>query len=241
MRHFLSDVARSFADLLWPPLCLHCRRSLEIGNPTFCSFCLPQLELIDPKERCPYCFTHEFNREMDKCCLDCLKAKRSTDKIAAVFDYEGPAATLIKQMKYGGQAYLAKGGGAYLAAQFLKVGWPLPDAVVPMPIALLRKWERGYNQSLLLAESFASILNVPVKDVLIRKSGHFSQAGLSFEQRLQLTSDAFDLRKGANAYGQNVLIIDDVMTTGTSIECCAEVLQSLFPKAIYGLTLCRAI
>ena len=196
---------------------------------------------IDPIERCPYCFTHDFNREVEKCCKNCLKKRRSTDKIASVFDYEGPAATLIKSLKYGGQDYLAKGAGAFLAAQYLTLGWPMPDAVIPMPIALLRRWERGYNQSYLLAESFASLLNIPVKDILIRKSGHFSQAGLSYEQRIQLSSDAFDIRKGADIMNQNVVIIDDVMTTGTSIECCAEALQSLFPKAIYGLTVCRAI
>lgn len=241
MRCFLRAAARSFADLVWPPLCLHCKSTLEIGNPLFCSACLSHMQPVNPEERCPYCFTHDFNKETAKGCVACMKKKRSTERIAAVFDYEGAAATLVKQLKYGGLHYLANGGGAYLAAQYLALGWPLPDAVVPMPIALLRKWERGYNQSLLLAESFASILKVPVKDLLIRRSGSFSQAGLSHEQRLQLTSEAFDIRKGADLHDQTVVLIDDVMTTGTSLDCCAEAMHSLFPKAIYGLTLCRTI
>lgn len=241
MKTILNDVARSFADLLWPPLCTHCRGSLEIGNPIFCSRCLAALELIKPSERCPLCFSFDFSKELQKCCDGCAKRRRTTARIASVFDYEGPAAALIKQLKYGGQAHLAKGAGAWLAAQFLILGWPLPDAVVPMPIAFLRKWERGYNQSLLLAESFAAVIGAPVKDILIRKSGDFSQAGLNQEQRSRLSSASFDVRKGADLHGQCVLIIDDVMTTGTSIECCAETLQSLFPKSIYGLTLCRAI
>jgi ComF family protein len=241
MRRFLADIVRSFADLVYPPLCFHCQETLEVGNPTFCKSCLASLEPVDPTNRCPLCFSFEFNKELQQCCNACLKNSRIMKRKAAVFDYEGPAASLVKHLKYQGATYLAKGGGAYLAAQFLQLGWPMPDIVVPMPIARLRKWERGYNQSLLLAESFGSILNVPVKDLLTRRSGDFSQAGLNHEQRTQLSAMAFDLRKGADVFEKTILLIDDVMTTGSSLERCAERLHTHFPKAIYGLTLCRAM
>ncbi len=241
MHPIFKQVAKSFTDLVYPPICLHCYNSLDPGHALFCTHCLKLLIPIDPKERCPYCFTADFNGQIEKCCLTCRERSPLIDRMAAVFDYEGPAATLIKQLKYGGQTYLAKGAGAYLTAQFLELGWPLPDLIIPMPMAPLRRIERGYNQSLFLAEVMASLLSCPVADILRRSGGDFSQAGLNHQQRLQLRSEAFSVKKGVAVYDKCLLIIDDVMTTGSSLSCCAEVLRALCPQHIYTLTVCRAI
>lgn len=234
-------IGKSFFDLAYPPICLHCPHRLEKGCPLFCRSCLDLLMPIDSKERCPYCFSAEFNGKTEKCCHHCLDHPLLLERVAAVFDYEGPAATLIKQLKYGGQLYLAKGAGAYLAAQFLSLDWPVPDVIVPMPMPLLRRFERGFNQSLLLAEAFAKFINRPVRDILVRKSGDFSQASLDYQQRLNLSSASFDIKKGVKLHGQSVLLIDDVMTTGSSLRCCAETLFPTFPQSIYALTVCRAM
>lgn len=178
---------------------------------------------------------------MEQCCHQCIGKPRQIKRIASVFDYEGPPATLVKQLKYGGQSYLAKGGGAYLATQFLNLKWPVPDLIIPMPISSLRRFERGYNQSKLLAESFAAFIQRPISCVLKRKSGDFSQAGLDYRHRLQLKSDSFFVKKGNQLHDKILLLIDDVMTTGSSLNCCAEALTPLFPESIYALTLCRTL
>lgn len=237
----LKRVVKSFLDLVYPPLCLHCKATLEHENPVFCNDCLQLMTPVDPSERCPYCFSFEFSSLTEKCCRRCIENPLLFDRIAAVFDYEGPPATLVKQLKYGGQIHLAHGGGAYLAAQFITLGWPIPDVVVPMPASRLKRLERGYNQSALLAEAFAEIIGRPVTDIMHRKSGDFSQAGLDFEQRLKLQSSTFDVKPNVKLHGKTVLLIDDVMTTGTTLKCCAEALRLAFPKQIYALTVCRAI
>lgn len=162
------------------------------------------------------------------------------DHVSAAFEYVGPAASMIKALKYGGRVYLAKGAAAYLAAQFLRMEWPFPDLVVPVPIAFNHWMHRGYNQSLLLAQELALLLQCPVKESLTRKSGDFSQAGLSSEQRRRLKGDRIGLKRGADLRGKVILLIDDVMTTGSTMRKCAEVLAEEQPSRIYGLVLCRA-
>lgn len=237
----LKEIIDSFSSLIYPPICLHCHESLEKGQPIFCSACLQMLELIDPQQRCPYCFSSEFNPLSEWCCVVCQKQPPLTERMASAFDYDGPAVSLITHLKYGGQVYLAEGAGAFLAAQFMRLEWPFPDVIVPMPISSLRRIERGYNQSQLIAEALAKILNRPIINALHRHMGDFSQAGLNHHQRMQLTSKGFALKESIKLHDKTVLLIDDVMTTGSSLRCCAEALQGAYPQSIYALTVCRAI
>lgn len=107
-------------------------------------------------------------------------------------------------------------------------------------MAPLRLLERGYNQSRLLAQALGKILDRPVLDVLGRRSGDFCQAGLSYQQRMKLGSDAFYLKKMPTLRDKTILLADDVMTTGSSLQRCGEALQGLYPEHIYALTVCRA-
>lgn len=237
----IKKVPKSISYLLFPPLCIHCQLSLDDGSPVFCHTCLQQLELINPDQRCPYCFSFDFDPSIESCCRDCRNKNHSLHRMASAFDYEGPAATLIKQMKYHGQTYLAEGAGAFLVAQFVRLNWPLPDLIIPMPMATLRRIERGFNQSQLLADEVARILDRPLLDILRRKSGDFSQAGLNYDQRLQLRDDAFRVKTKENLKDKIILLIDDVMTTGSTLTRCGDAIMAHYPAQVYGLTVCRAI
>lgn len=229
-------------NLLYPPICFHCEGTLEAQDQIFCRVCLSQLTPIQKIERCPFCFSVDFNPLQEACCVSCVADPLPLKAVAAVFDYEGPAASLVRHLKYGGQEHLASGCGAYLAYQLAELGWHVPDLIVPMPIPRLRKLERGYNQSFLLAMALARFIDRPVVDLLHRKSTGFSQAGLTVEQRKALQHTDFCL-KSPNPlhYDKSILLIDDVMTTGSSLRCCAEALAPLYPTALHALTLCRAI
>lgn len=227
----------SFLNLLYPPLCLHCERDKD-KDFLFCSQCAMMLELIDPSNRCPGCFTESDGKSM---CDECRQRRRVIYRMGAAFDYMGPAATIVKQMKYGDRPYLAKGAGAYLVAQLIRLDWPIPDLIIPVPLTRMHWWERGFNQAALLAKEVGEGLNCPVKEVLRRSSGDFSQAGLNPEQRRQLNSTSFSLIEGITIRDCCVLLIDDVMTTGSTLQQCAEVLVEGFPASIYALTVCKAI
>ena len=121
---------------------------------------------LTPSGRCPICFSELFEPEKLQCCNRCKNNPLPLDGIAAVFEHAGPAATLVKQLKYRHKPWLAKGLAAYLTFQLAQLEWPSPDLIIPMPISWLRKLERGYNQSLLIAKELALLLGIPVYDVL---------------------------------------------------------------------------
>lgn len=205
-----------------------------------CEECLSQLKLIDPEERCPLCFSGHFCA-LQNLCAYCDFQPPSVDRMAAAFDYEGPASTLVRKIKYGDAAHLAEGAGAMMAAQFCALNWQMPDVIVPVPISLTRWMERGYNQSQLMAESISRVINIEVQQVLGRESGDFSQAGLSKQQRMTLDGRTLYLRKRDVVTGKVVLLIDDVLTTGSTMNRCADVLWEESPLAIYGLAFCKAL
>jgi ComF family protein len=240
MCSILTHVVKSFVHLLYPPLCLHCQDDLSEKSSLFCKACFACLELVNPEERCPYCFSAEYSVEQ-LICTTCKEKKPFFNRMAAAFDYLGPAATLVKQMKYADQPYLAQGAGAFLAVQFLRLRWPQPDYIIPIPLAFMRMFDRGYNQSRLLAEALGKIIKCPVENALKRMEGGISQAGQNHRQRIQLKSEQFSVKMGLNLADKCLLLIDDVMTTGATMRCCAEVLLEQCPSSIYALTLCCAI
>src|SRR5262245_34544757 len=115
--------------------------------------------------------------------------------MAAVFDHIGPAATLVRKFKYSNQSYLAKGLAGFMALQFIRLNWPMPDLIVPVPISTAHWFDRGFNQSYLLARSLSDLLSCPVADILKRRSGDYSQAGLKRSDRLKLEKESFLLKK----------------------------------------------
>jgi ComF family protein len=196
------------------------------------------LDLLDPKERCPFCFN--LGRVNQKC-DHCVHGEQIFQRIGSCFDYAGPAASLIKKLKYGNQPHLAKGAAAFMVAQLHQLNWPLPDAIIAVPLSFSHWIERGYNQSDLLAHEMAHLLKVPVWNALKRYSGDYSQTGLRVEQRKSLTKQRFKIRREYPFEDKKILVIDDVLTTGTTLRRCAEVLSERYPASLYALTFCRSL
>ncbi|MDP1880668.1 MAG: ComF family protein [Parachlamydiaceae bacterium] len=229
---------QSLFHLLYPNQCLHCRVLLPSDFKVLCDSCSVLLELIDSTLRCPTCF-NELHEEHAFTCQECIQHPSPFYRIGSVFDYEGPASTLVKRLKYGNQPYLAKGMGSLFVAQWHNLNWPLPDMIVPVPLSMTHWLERGYNQSELLAQEIGKIFNRPVSKVLTRKLGDYSQAALSMELRKTLEKTTFVLKKGSQLEGKTILLIDDVLTSGSTLRRCGEVLIEGNCGLLYGMTFCR--
>lgn len=189
----------------------------------FCSTCLKDLSLIEPKGRCPYCFG-EWNGSNMSLCSTCRRHPPILDGLAAACEGMGPAATLLNRLKYGDRPYLAQGAAALMAAQFIQLEWPFPDLIVPVPISFSHWFERGYNQSQLLADAFGKIIDRPVQNLIKSK---FGECG-------------FKLATGKDATYKVILLIDDVVKTGNTLRQCVDLLEEIHPKAIYGLVFCKS-
>ncbi|MDF2576522.1 MAG: putative amidophosphoribosyltransferase [Chlamydiales bacterium] len=227
---------------IYPACCLHCNQNLEaVEGPFLCKTCIQELVPINPLSCCEYCFTElEDFSDLVKC--SCRQELSVYCRKAAVFDYTGPASSLVKKFKYSNKPYLSQSLAGYMALQYLKLNWPTIDTIVPVPQSWLRRLDRGYNQSFLLAEQLGKILNVPVQQALIKQSGDYPQAALSLRQRKNLHNKSQIIaNRKIDLSDKIVLVVDDVVTTGTTLERCGNALLDLCPKALYTLTVCRAL
>jgi ComF family protein len=237
MKKIIQDLKHSFLHLVFPASCIHCHELLAPDSSVLCSGCATLLELLDPEDRCVRCFNLKTNREAH--CRYCVKHPTIFYRTGAVFSYTGPPASIVKKLKYGCQPYLAKGAGAFLIAQFERLNWPIPDAIVPVPISFFHWLDRGFNQSVLLANELASALQIPVWHALKRSGSSLSQAGLSLEQRKLLGKKQFKIKGNYPIEDKHILLLDDVMTSGTTLTRCAEVLYEKCPQSLYALTFCK--
>jgi ComF family protein len=158
--------------------------------------------------------------------------------VISAFEYFGPAASLVQALKYGNQPYLAKDAAAFLAYQYLRLDLPIPDLIVPVPISFTRYLMRGYNQSFLLAQEMGKLLNRPATNLFKRYSGDLPQASLNRAQREALAQSSFCWKKRMDIKEKVVLLIDDVRTTGTTLQHLGNLLREGYPAALYGMTLC---
>lgn len=218
---------------------MHCFDGITNPSTMLCDPCLEQMTPLEIGFRCRHCF-NEIEQQRFTLCSECAKKRSFIKQFAALWEYLGPPATLIKKMKYGNQPHLAKAVAAYLVTQLIHLQWPLPDIIVPVPIPLTRYIERGYNQSALIAKFIATTIDRPYLNALSRRCGELSQAGLTQEQRRLLNKNSFTLKSTDELQDKTILLVDDVTTTGTTLNHCAATLMEGFPKAIYALTACKA-
>ena len=174
-------------------------------------------------------------------CPDCVRWQAAIDGIRSPFRFEGVMREAIHQLKYQNLRALAVplAGmlGEYLDASPLDV-----DVLVPVPLHRKRLRERGYNQARLLAQELGKLMYIPVlDDILVRLKHTPPQArAATIEERTHNIADAFACRDN-RLRGRRVLLLDDVATSGTTLDACAAVLKANGAAAVWGLAMAREI
>jgi ComF family protein len=153
-------------------------------------------------------------------------------------EYDGELRRLVHLLKYDGVRGLAQPLSRLLATA-------LPrsesfDAIVPMPLHWVRRWQRGFNQADLLARGLSRPLGVPVIRALARARATAPQAGLTRAQRRANVAGSFRVRDRAAVAGRHVLLVDDVMTTGATLSAAAAVLKRAGAHRVTAVTVARA-
>jgi ComF family protein len=221
-----------FASLLFPHQCVHCRRA---GTP-FCDDCIRAIERF-PLPRCPRCDLPSPGAIL---CAACRSTQTSAlDGLRVVGPYVAPLRDAVHALKYRNQSSLAAPLGAILTAH-LEDGADLPlDGLIPVPLHPDREEERGYNQSHLIASAMTAT-GVPLRAGLLhRERSTPPQVGLSRDERLRNVSGAF--RASPEVALGSWLLVDDVCTTGATLEACASALRTQGAAAVYAITLTRAL
>ena len=227
----LYRLAWSALDWIYPPHCGGC----GVPGARWCETCALSVPVIrDPL--CPLC---GMPKPLDGICWRCQEKRPVWQAARSWAAFGGPLQKAIHQLKYGGDVALGEALARPLIPLLQHVGWRL-DVVVPVPIGLARREERGYNQAALLAKPLALGSGLAYQPKLLLKQRETrSQVGLSYQDRQQNVAGAFFARDDC-AQGKRVLVVDDVMTSGATLEACALALLKAGAVEVFCLTLARA-
>ncbi len=201
----------------------------------WCVQCAENVRRVHP----PFCEICGQRHTRGNICRRCAEKTPRCAAIRAWAEFEGPVREALHRLKYRRDLGLGDVLSLGMVAVCRREGWPI-DLVVPVPLGAGRKRERGYNQAALLAKPLAYRLNLPYRpQALSRLRETRSQVELSREERLVNVVGAFKARSGL-VKGKHVLVVDDVTTTGATLEACADSLLHAGAVSVFGLTLARA-
>ncbi len=214
----MKKLIQWFLDQLFPAKCAVCSRTAPSG---ICLDCLDRLPKL-PKITCPHC-----GRDLEHCYCRYMRGE-CFYRLAAPCYYREGMRSGICDLKFRGAKVHAGWIGDLMAQtvkeRFLAQGETI-DFIVPVPLSEKRLKERGFNQSLLLAERMAGMLEIPLKsDVLMKFRDTAIQHDLNYEQRIQNLCDAFRVADNICLNGKRILIVDDVATTCTTLSECGKAL-----------------
>jgi len=229
-------------DALFPIFCLSC------GKEGFwlCQDCLAGMEILD-FQVCPAC--EKQITDKGYLCRTCRDGQKSSlDGIVAAVSFENPAAKkLVRNFKYRFVADVSEPLAVLMARALVRNDFPLPDFLVPVPLHPRRLRWRGFNQSLLLAdclsENLSPLLKLGVSDVLERRKFNPPQMEIkNYAERLRNVEDIFGLKPDAGRVeikNKKILLVDDICTTGATLEQCAKVLKASGARKVWAAVVAR--
>ncbi len=218
-------------DWIFPPFCCNCRRiGFEI-----CRDCWDGIERFVPSQVCHTCGKWIPRGDV---CAECRSQPPSYDQIRSWAYYQGAAKQIVTSIKYDRRFGLIP----YLApalAECIRTWGISFDFITAVPLGKKRHRERGYNQADLIAQPVAKILDHPYHpQALARVHETRTQVGLDATERQANLSGAFQADEGICS-GKSVLLIDDISTTGATLNACSEALKQAGAKTVHGFTVAR--
>lgn len=230
---------RYLINLFFPAKCIICE-SISVEE-NICTDCWSNLTFITK----PYCYkcSNPFNFENDEkaLCGYCIMNEPKYDQALSILKYDDYSKKLIHKFKYNDQLHILD----YLSRLMLNLGHELiekSDIIVPVAMHKQKLLKRGFNQSALLAAKIAQKTKLQyIPDLLIKQHNKASQAGLERKERLKNIQGNFQLNKDFDIKGKRIILIDDVITTGATVNECCKMLRKGKPAKIYVLTLAKRV
>ncbi len=253
-----AATAETLLGLLYPPACAHCQAPVE-PDAAFCAACADAA----PRLEAPFCavcswpFPVAVNARapaslsalsLHMTCANCRERAFAFDCAVSVRRHDGPVRDLIVRFKYRGEQHLRRALAEWLCEALAdpRLARHPADALVPVPLHPRRQRERGYNQAEECCRALGRRVNLPVWPVLRRARYTGTQTLLSREERARNLAGAFALAEGWSARrwrrglaGADVLLVDDVFTSGATVDACARVLLAAGAASVRVLTAAR--
>lgn len=229
-------------NIVFPPQCISCKVKVE-SNGTLCHKCWEAIEFISAPQ-CIVCgVPFELQDSNQHICGKCIANPPKYTAARSVLRYNDASSKLITNFKY----YDNTASGSHFAKWIMRAGGSLidqADIIAPVPLHKVRLLSRRYNQSALLCNNIAKLTGKPVYNkLLIRHKNTKPQAELSFNMRVNNVKSAFKVDKKFinEIIGKNILLVDDVITTGSTIDACTKVLLKAGAKNVFVVTLAMTV
>lgn len=214
-------------DFILPRFCPGCRNKLTVSEDTVCNNCLSKIKIAEPEF-----ITSEYHRK--------YAAKNLISDFTSlyIFEKDKELQHIIHALKYDKKfqigIFLGRSLGKHFKSQFQS--WNI-NLIIPIPLHHLKKAERGFNQSYYIAKGISKATNIPVKARIVKRVRFTqSQTTMTLKEREENVEGAFKVQKPEKLKGKNVLLIDDVMTTGATINECGRVLLNAGANRVYAST-----
>ncbi len=240
------EVVRSVNHLLWPAVCLSCRCSISEDSNGLCSDCWSDMLTCVGGDYCPRCGCDVSQYAIiEGTCPQCQGLEIHFDKIARAGVYAGSLRSMILRLKHDRTELRESLGQLTNSALEASTFASDIEMFVPVPLHWLRRLARGYNQSLLIAKQLkrqgVKIKGVKINDDLVRIRRTRQQASYTtFPQRIKNVAGAFAVREGHPFTGKNICLIDDIKTSGATLNECAKVLKEAGAVKVFAIVIAVA-
>jgi len=235
IREILTSIWNIISAWLWPEVCPFCGK---VSSQGICTICRKKLEMLRIREpRCMQCGKPIRHVEQEYC-HDCMHTRHHYDQGLSLWLHKAPVSTSIYQFKYHNQRRY----GIHYTEELIRCYGHMikrwnPDLIIPIPLHKKRRKKRGYNQAEIVSRELGRRLQIPVDEKsLVRRIATSPQKILSHSERKKNLRKAFAL-KWAVYPASTVLLIDDIYTTGNTIDAAAEVLKQNGVEKVYFLTI----
>ncbi|MBU1615653.1 ComF family protein [bacterium] len=235
----------SFLNFFFPAECKICRQPLTSFEEKYvCARCFSRIEIVSCCcKKCGLPLAASFEEVKDPLCEQCQRKKRQFHLSRSATPFFGNVRECIHLFKYSKKMGLAKPLGDLMLKALLSF-WPdlEIDLILPVPLHSDKEYSRGFNQAYLLAGEISKGINLPVvKGNLQRVVNTASQTSLSPKERLKNVKGAFKIKRPEALAKKKILLIDDVFTTGATVEECSRILKAAGVREVNVFTLARTV
>lgn len=238
-KNIIKKIAATIENAVFPPSCPICGSPRVIRNGrrlNICPWCQDTINYIDE----PACIKCGKSLENDKeYCTDCMKTEHVFDQAISLYEYSDGIKQSIYRFKYHNKREYAQVYAEEIAHKCGMVirAWN-PQVIIPVPIHVSKLASRGYNQAALIADSLGEQMGIRIDDnYLFRVRKTTPMKELTNIERIKNLQNAFQIKENSIIY-KKVLIVDDIYTTGATIDACAKCLKAYGTDKVYAVTLC---